>query len=92
MDIKVTFYEGGSGRLLRRVDVDGRSFIEQFDWDGWYTYHNPVFVKIDEKKAIELALSALQVAKPDYRNPGRAGFRLYCFDLSLLQPAIRNSF
>ena len=83
MEIKTTFYKGLGGQLVRRVEIDGKSFVEQFDWDGWYGYYaGCLYVQLTEEKAVEQALKALQVVYPNYQNPGRARFKLYAFDLS----------
>ncbi len=83
MPITVRFYEA-RGTLLRIVTVDGKSFREQFDWDGWYSYSLEVFGEISEETAISLVLIALQTKHPSYKNPSRARFKLYDFSLSHL--------
>ena len=70
---------------MRVLEIGDATFIEQFDSDGWYGFHLPVFVKIDEEKAIDMALRAIQVKDPAYINRGRARFKLYEFDLSQLR-------
>ena len=79
----MTFYDCDDN-LVRVTSIESESFVEQFDWDGWYGYHCPVFVKINEERAVDLALSALQVRHPGYQNRGKARFKLYEFDLSQL--------
>ncbi|MES2213654.1 MAG: hypothetical protein V4473_02335 [Patescibacteria group bacterium] len=80
MNINVRFYQN-NGRLIRTVTVEGKTFREQFDWDGWYGYHSSTFTEITEERAISLVLSNLQMKHPDYKNPGKARFKLYDFNL-----------
>jgi hypothetical protein len=80
---KVTFYES-DGRLIRFLEIAGMIFWEQFDCDGWYGYYGGAFTKIDEEKAIDMALREIQVKHPDYINRSRAKFKLYDFYLEQL--------
>lgn len=80
---KATFYEN-DGRLIRFLEIAGMVFLEQFDWDGWYSYHGHPFKKIDEEKAIDMALRDIQVKHPSYINRDRAKFKLYEFYLGQL--------
>ena len=81
---KATFYEN-NGRLIRLLEIAGMVFLEQFDWDGWYGYHGGAFIKIDEEKAIDMALHEIQVKHPDYINRGKVKFKLYGFYLEQLR-------
>lgn len=83
MDIKVSFFEANE-RLVRKVTIQGRTFLEQFDWDGWYEYHPSVFREINVERAIELAIKELRAVQPQYSSADRAKPRLYEFDLCRL--------
>ena len=76
----VHFYRQ-NGKLIRCLTIGDRGFIEQFDSDGWYDYHGEVFQEIKEPEAIVLALSILQKTNQNYKNEGRAKFRIYEFSL-----------
>lgn len=80
---KVTFYEH-NGKLVRFLEIAGMVFLEQFDWDGWYGFTCNVYVKIDEEKAIDMALHKLQIKHPDYINRFKAKVKLYEFYLEQL--------
>lgn len=84
MEFKATFYES-NGRLIRLLEIAGMVFWEQFDWDGWYSYHGGAFIKIGEEKAIDMVLCKIQFKDPDYINRGRARFKLYDFYLEQLR-------
>jgi hypothetical protein len=88
MDINVTFFEA-NGRLVRKVSIQGQTFYEQFDWDGWYGYHPSVFSEINVERAILLAIREMRVVQPQYSSPDRAKIRLYQFDLYHLDRKLR---
>ena len=81
---KTTFYES-DGKLIRFLEIAGMVFLEQFDWDGWYGYYASAYVKINEEKAVDMALRQIQIKHPDYINRGKVKFKLYEFDLEQLR-------
>lgn len=79
--MSVTFHNR-TGTLVRRVQLGGTMFLEQFGSRGWFGYHAPAaFVHTENQIDVHEAVSRLQGIRQERPERLRAECMLYEFDL-----------